>query len=287
MPAFDFKPYFSKLNTYLDLRDLAPNTRKSYLSFLRSYLTWLADLGISPEKASYEDIRNYILYLKNVKGLKNHSINAHTSQIRFFRLYILKQPWDRFEVPTMKFHTTLPEILTLEETLVFIGSMGNLKHKTCVALLYSSGLRVSELCHLRYQDISRKDMRIFISASKNRSERYALLSGKALDILTEYWNHYGRPKGWLFPGAKKDAPIVTYTVSCFIKKHLEHLGWTNHVSAHTFRHSFATHLYERGEDLLTIQNLLGHKSINSTTLYIHLARKGPVQTRSPFDWEVE
>lgn len=282
----DFSPYFEKLNQYLDLRDLAKNTRTSYISFLTSYLTWLAEYSLAPEDASYEDIRRYILHLKKVKGLSNHSINAHTSQIRFFRLYILKQPWDRYEVPTMKYTTPLPEILTLEETRTFIDSMENLKHKACIALLYASGLRVSELCRLRYQDISRKDMSIFISASKNRCERYALLSEKALGILTAYWQGHGCPKGWLFPGQKKGRPICAVTVTNFIERHLQHLGWTTHVTAHTFRHSFATHLYEQGTDLLIIQRLLGHKTIGSTTVYIHLARKGPAQARSPFDAEV-
>lgn len=225
----------------------------------------------------------YILYLKKVKKLSNHSINAHTSQIRFFRLYVLKQTWDKYEVPFMKYTTSLPEILSPEETLLFIDSMKNLKHKACVALMYSAGLRVSELCHLRYQDICRKDMRIFVSASKNRSERYAILSKKALDILTQYWLQHGRPKDWLFPGKKKDSHIVPSTVANSIKDHLQYLGWSRNVSCHTFRHSFATHLYEQGSDLLTIQRLLGHKSIQSTTLYVHLARIGSGQITSPFD----
>lgn len=133
-------------------------------------------MAIQPMDASYDNIRTYILYLKKTKKLSNHSINAHTSQIRFFRLYLLKQPWDRYEVPTMTIKSYLPEVLSVDETMTFINSINDLRLKACVALLYSSGLRLSELCHLRFEDISNKDGRIFIQASKNRSERYATLS---------------------------------------------------------------------------------------------------------------
>lgn len=277
------QPYLNELDYYLELRDLSRNTRKSYQSFLRSYLQWLDAMGLAPAEATFQDIRTYLLFLKHTKSLSNHSINAHAAQIRFFRLYILKQPWDRYEVPTMRINIHLPEVLTLEETLDFIGSIGDLRLKACVALLYSSGLRLSELCHLRYEDIRRKEGRIFISASKNRSERYATLSGSALEILTAYWKRHGRPMGWLFPGRKVDQPVSPRTLGRLVSYHAESLDWSKHISSHTFRHSFATHLYERGVDLLTIQKLLGHRSPNSTTIYIHLSRTGPSHFQNPFD----
>lgn len=268
---------------YLELRDLSPNTKKSYRSFLKSYLEWLDSMGIQPKDASYENIRTYILYLKKTKKLSNHSINAHTSQIRFFRLYLLKQPWDRYEVPAMTIKSYLPEVLSVDETMAFINSINDLRLKACVALLYSSGLRLSELCHLRFEDIHYQDGRIFIRASKNRSERYATLSKKAVLILTKYYYQYGRPRGWLFPNKKGDGPVKSDFFGRLISLHLKSLNWSKHVTAHSFRHAFATHLYESGTDLLTIQKLLGHKSINSTTIYIHLARTGPVNFTNPFD----
>lgn len=275
--------YLSQMDYYLELRDLTKNTRINYKSFLRSYLQWLDTLNINPQDASYNDIRTYLLFLKRTKKLSNHSIRAHSSQIRFFRLFILKQSWDRYEVPTMRINHYLPEIMTLDEVMEFIGSIEDLRLKACVALLYSSGLRLSEVCHLRYKDISRKDGRIFISASKNRSERYATLSSNALEILTEYWKRYGRPMDWLFPSNIETQPICTSRISLLLSQHLKSLNWTKHISAHTFRHSFATHLYESGVDLVTIQKLLGHKSSSSTTIYIHLARTGSSNFRNPFD----
>lgn len=284
MTASIYDPYFKEMDTYLDLRDLAPNTRKNYHSSLKAYLTWLSEtLAVSPEEATYENIRAYLLHLKQICKLSNHSINAHASTIRFFRIYILKQGWSQYEVPRMKYRTKLPLVLSKEETLEFIDSIPNLKHKALIALIYSSGLRISEACSLRYEDIQRKDLRVFIRCTKNRSERYAILSASALDILSDYWRTHGKPRGWLFPGTKPDSHIVNYTASLYISNHVKRIGWTLPVTAHTFRHSFATHLYEQGADLVAIKNLLGHRSLNSTLLYVHLARTGMGKAVSPFD----
>lgn len=285
MHSFDFEPYFTTFNEFLTLRDLAENTRGSYRCFLRSYLSWLDSFhSTRPEDASFSLIRSYVLYLKEVKKLSNRSINAYISQIRFLHLYVLKRSWDKYEVPFMKFNTYLPKVLSSEEVLFFIDSMTNLKHKACIALLYASGLRVSELCHLRYEDVDRKLLRLYIRPSKSRCDRYAILSRNALDILTAYWHSYDKPRGWLFPGTKPDSPIVSFTVSRFLSDHAASLGWSQKINAHLLRHSFATHLYEQGTDLLVIQKLLGHKSINSTTIYVHLASKHPFDIVSPFDF---
>ena len=286
MNSFNFEPYITTFNEYLVIRDLTKNTQKSYNSLLRCYLSYIDTyLKILPEEVSFAQIRSYILYLKNTKKLVNRSINAHLFQVRFFRQYVLKQSWDKYEVPTMKFNTVLPDILSQEEVFSFIDSIPNLKHKACIALLYSSGLRVSELCHLRYKDIDRKNLRLYISSSKSRSDRYTILSPKALDILTQYWFAYNRPKDWLFPGQKPDSPIVSNTVSRFLANHTTFLSWNRGVNAHLLRHCFGTHLYEQGTDLLVIQKLLGHKSINSTTIYVHLAKKNLSDYKSPFDYE--
>lgn len=284
MQNFNTESYFHELDTYLDLRDLSINTRKNYHSSLKAYLNWLSEtLAVSPEDATYDNIRTYLLHLKKNRKLSNHSINAHASTIRFFRIYILKQGWSQVEVPRMKYRTKLPFILSKEEALAFIDSIPNLKHKAFIVLLYSSGLRISEVCSLRYEDIQRKNLRIFIRDTKNRSERYAMLSTSALDILTVYWQTHGKPRGWLFPGRKPDSHIVKDTGSVYIQRHLDRLKWNLPVTAHTFRHSFATHLYEQGTDLVSIKNHLGHRSLNSTLLYVHLARTGMGKAVSPFD----
>lgn len=288
MHSNNHKNIIKTFNEFLTIRDLAKNTIASYNSFLRCYLSWVdTELKIPAEDVSSEQIRKFILYLKKIKKLSNRSINAYISQIKFLQLYVIKRPCSKYDVPYMKFNTYLPNILTKEEVTKFISTIKNLKHKACIALLYSSGLRVSELCHLRYDDIDRKNMRIYVSCSKTRSDRYAILSSKALTILTEYWYAFNQPKQWLFPGTKPDSPIVSFTVSRFLADHASSISWDCKPTAHMMRHSFGTHLYEEGVDLLIIQKLLGHKSINSTTIYINLARDFSSKYKSPFDTEVE
>ena len=162
--------------------------------------------------------------------------------------------------------------------------MTDIKPKAMVALMYSSGLRIGEVCNLRYKDIQRKNMRIHITHGKNRSDRYAILSKQALDILTEYWFACGRPTGYLFPQQRDSSkPIDTFYLSRHIAKHEMELGWSKRITCHSFRHAFGTHLYENGVDLMTIKTLLGHKSLESTAIYVHLAVSGKHTAASPFD----
>lgn len=278
--------YIEHFNQMISLRGLTDHTLKSYTSYLNCYLHYLlTSLNKQPEDVSWDELRHYILFLKDVKHLNPRSINAHISQLRFFYLYVLHKSWDRYQLPFLKFDTFLPEILSQEEVRFFIDTMENLKHKAILSILYSSGLRVGEVCHLKYKDINRKNMTIHISHSKNRSDRYAILSKKALDILTLYWFEFNRPKDWLFPSTWGNGkPIVSNTVSRFISDHEKHLGWEHRISCHTFRHCFGSHLYENGADLLTIKNLLGHKSLNSSTIYVHLGTHGKNAPVSPFDF---
>ena len=125
-------------------------------------------------------------------------MNSCISQLRFFTLYVLHNPWDPYQLPMRKFDTYLPFVPSKEEVTTFISTMPDLKHKAMVALMYSAGLRIGEVCNLMYKDIDRKSMRIHITHGKNRSDRFAILSTQALDILTEYWFAFDKPKDWLF-----------------------------------------------------------------------------------------
>ena len=167
---------------------------------------------------------------------------------------------------------------------MFISTLPTLKQQTMVALMYSAGLRVDEVCNLKYSDINRPSMRIHISKTKNRSDRYAILSQKSLDMLTEYWYAYDRPTDWLFP-AKQDAskPCKTAVLSRQVMEHRKNLGLNPNLNCHSFRHAFGTHLYESGTDLLTIKELLGHKALTSTVIYVHLASFSSRNIKSPFD----
>ena len=277
--------YIEQFLEMASIRGLTANTLISYKSCIKSYLTYFEAIERLPEDVTWEDMRVYLSYLKKCRSLSDRTINAHISIIRFFTEYVLHKPWDRYQLPFRKFDRYLPTVPSQDEARQFIDTLPNLKHKAVVALLYSSGLRVSEVCNLKYSDVSRKDMSIYISRSKSRSDRYALLSQNALDILTQYWRTYGQPQDWLFPSTQNDGKkhIVNFTVNRIVNDHIARLGWSQDLNCHSFRHGFGTHLYENGVDLLTIQRLMGHKSINSTTIYVHLASFRNSSVRSPFD----
>ena len=267
------------------LRGLTDHTMKSYCTYISAYLDFISNtLHKYPSQVRYSDILRFLSVLQEERNLADRTINVAISQIRFFTLYVLHKPWDPTQVPMRKFDTYLPFVPTQEEVCTFISTMTDIKQKAMVAIMYSSGLRIGEVCHLRYEDIQRKNMRIHITHGKNRSDRFAILSKEALDILTQYWFECGRPTGWLFPKQRDSSrPIDTLFLSRHIAKHEEELGWPKRLTCHSFRHAFGTHLYENGVDLMTIKTLMGHKSLNSTTIYVHLAlnpTSGPI---SPFD----
>lgn len=277
--------YLNVFREMISLRGLTSHTVKSYSTYIRSYLDYLqAVLHKQPEEVSWEELRDYVRWLQKERSLSDRSINHCISQLRFFTLYVLHKPWDSSQLPMRRFDTYLPYVPSQKDTWDFIQSFSNLKHKAILSLMYSAGLRVGEVCALRYEDISRSSMRIHICHSKARSDRYAILSSLALQILTDYWFAFGKPAGWLFPKRNHpDQHIVSYTVNQFISAKENELGLKHQLTCHSFRHAFGTHLYENGTDLLTIKALLGHKSLDSTTIYVHLASNGTHNAVSPFD----
>lgn len=280
--SMDFLKRYKKM---ISLRGLTDHTVKSYCTYISAYLDYISNtLHKYPSQVTYNDIRAFLENLQMSRGLSDRTINCAISQIRFFTLYVLHKPWDPTQIPMRKFDTYLPYVPSQEEALYFIDTIPDIKVKAMVALMYSSGLRVGEVCNLRYEDIQGKNKRIHITHGKNRSDRYAILSDKALSVLTNYWFACGKPKGWLFPKQTDDSrPIDTFFVSRHIHAHEEELGWPNRITCHTFRHAFGTHLYENGVDLMTIKTLMGHKSLNSTVLYVHLAVSSKKHPVSPFD----
>lgn len=275
------------LNTYremISLRGLTDHTITSYSTYIRAYLDYLDMLRISPDTSSWQDMRDFVKWIQNDRGLSDRTMNAVISQLRFFRIYVLHQPWDSTQLPRRRFDSYLPFVPSQEEVKQFIFTLPDLKQKAMVAVMYSAGLRIGEVCHLKYQDIERSNMRIHITHGKNRSDRYALLSKLALDILTQYWFAYHKPMNWLFPKQHDaDQPIDTFYLSRHIHEHEQRLGWPWRLTCHSFRHAFGTHLYENGADLMTIKALLGHKSLESTTIYVHLSSNRSGSTCSPFD----
>lgn len=269
----------------ISLRGLTDHTLKNYCTYIRAYLDYITRiLHKSPEEVSWAEMRDYIRWLQKSRSLSDRTINCAISQLRFFTLYVLHKPWDDTQLPMRKFDEYLPYVPSKQDTWTFISTMPGLKQKAMTALMYSSGLRIGEVCSLRYEDVERKNMRLHITHGKNRHDRYAILSKTALDILTQYWFQCGKPMGYLFPKQNgEDRPIDTFFLSRHIHAHEDRLGWERRLTCHSFRHAFGTHLYEDGVDLLTIKALMGHRSLNSTTIYVHLSENGTSRAVSPLD----
>lgn len=272
--------YLQKLQEDLRLKNFAKNTCEDYYRFVKRFLDFT---GKDARSITYADIRKFIFHMMDTENKKASTINTYTAAIRFFFEFSLGYAWDPKKIPKMKKDRYLPVVLTREEVGMLIDSMDNYKHKAITATMYSSGLRVSEVCHLRYEDVSRSKKMIHVSVSKNRQDRYTILSDRNLEILTEYWYRFGRPRGWLFPSPVRDEPLTTATVGSFIRARARALGLPEGVSPHTLRHSFACHALEDGLSHTFIQQLLGHRSPKSTDVYLQMTSKALMGIRSPFD----
>ena len=183
--------YLKLYREMISLRGLTDHTVKSYSTYIRAYLDYLANIiSKSPEDVSWHELRDYIRWIQKERNLADRTINAAISQLRFFTIYVLHKKWDDSQLPMRRFDTYLPYVPTEEQVWHFISTMTDLKQQTMVAIMYSAGLRIGEVCRLRYEDIDRKNMRIHIFHTKGRNDRYAILSQMALDLLTKYWFSY-------------------------------------------------------------------------------------------------
>lgn len=272
--------YLSKLNQDMALKNFTMSTREDYYRYVVRFLDFTGKDAMS---ITYADIRRFIFYMADAQKCKASTINCYTAAIRFFFEYTLGYVWDSKKIPKMKRDRQLPVVLSREQVSLLIDSMENYKHKAIMAVTYSSGLRVSETCRLRYEDILRSGKMIHVAKSKNRQDRYSILSDRCLQILTEYWYRYNRPMGWLFPSTVRDEPLTTSSVEQFMKAHAKRLEFPDGVTPHTLRHSFACHLLEDGVSQTFIQQLLGHRSPNSTNVYLQMTSKALMGIKSPFD----
>ncbi|MCC5912500.1 MAG: site-specific integrase [Clostridiaceae bacterium] len=236
----------------------------------------------SPELLGEDDIREYLYYCITEKKLSEGSVNAIYSGLKFFYTKTLSRGWDLDKLSPMKEPKKLPVVLSQSEVKAILEATTNLQHKAILMTIYSAGLRVKEASNLKISDIASKNMQIIIHSGKRKKDRNTLLSQTNLDILREYWQAY-HPKPFLFPGADKNGSISVRTIQRVFQNSKEKAGIKKAATVHTLRHSFATHLLEAGTDLFHIQRLLGHSSISTTTIYLHLRRMDLLNVVSPLD----
>ena len=275
----------------LSFRDLAEGTIASYQGYMNQFITYVEQElpGKSIPDVSWEDIRAYVRYLKDVRQLNNRTINYHIAQLHDLWNYVLKKDWDRYEVPFLHYDEKLPSVPTVDEVRAIIDSIDNPKHKAEIALLYSSGIRVSELVNLRCGDIYSRKKAIFISKAKNRTQRYAVLSDRAFELLKNYVKSMypnATQSDWLFPGqrSKGQVHIHDQSVRNVFNKACASLGYSEKgFKLHSLRHAFGLHLYEAGTDIISIKEAMGHRSLSSTEVYLTLGIGNGRSVTSPYD----
>ena len=205
-------------------------------------------------------------------GLQRRS-SIYNAAVRFLFAVTLNRTFNPLQIPRQKTPKTLPQVLNRHEIASLLEHCHNRKHKALFALIYGSGLRVSEAAAIKTEHIDSRTMRVFVQGGKGAKDRYTVLSHTAVQLLREYWKAYrpAHPEGWLFPGTSSRTHITAAAISRAFCHALTRAQISKVVSIHSLRHSFATHLLENGVSLLQIKELLGHASIRSTTVYLHLA----------------
>lgn len=280
--------YKETIELYFELKGSPESTQESYYRRMKAFMAYMQKQRKSMEDLNESDIQQYILYLKREKGLSSGTINNYISAVRFFYTYVLQKEWDSRKVPRMRREISFPVIPPKEDVLALINGTTNLKHKAVLMLMYGSGLRVSEVAKLKIRDISSKTMSIRVENTKHNTHRYTILSHQALNVLRDYFKQaFARtaytPNDWLFPGRNKKNHYHVKSIKNTMIKLRNQLGLDPRISAHTLRHCFATHALEDGVNIVLIQQMLGHKSLKTTQLYLHMTSKSMMGIQSPLD----
>jgi site-specific recombinase XerD len=276
-------PLRQKLIDEVQLRGFSIHTQDSYL---RSVAGLARFYHRSPDQIADEEIKAYLLHLLRIKKLAVSSIIVAVSALRFFYGQVLRRPTKAIEeaLPRMKKPVLRPRVYSVQELERLFGCPGlNRKHRALLMTTYAAGLRVSEVCQLRIGDLLSDRHQIHVVQGKGKNDRYTLLSPRLLVELRSYWRIY-RPKDWLFPSkVYPDRPITTDAVLRAFTGAVERVGLPDRGGIHSLRHSFATHLLEAGVDPLSLQRLLGHSSLSTTTTYLHVRQERLDQISSALD----
>ena len=270
--------HLQKMVFEMELRGYAPHTQNHYLGHVKllEKHTNKSALQITPD-----ELKQY-LHDRIKSGIGYSSITISCSAFKLFFNKVLCYNWSDDVIIRPKRPKSLPHILSKDEILSITDQVKNLKHKTILLTTYSSGLRISETLNLRISDIDSVAMLIRVNHGKGNKDRLNILSHGNLKMLRLYWKCY-RPTDLLFPGPIEGKPMSTKTPQTVFQVARKKAGITKPVTIHTLRHSFGSHLLENNTDLRTIQVLMGHSSIATTSIYLHLSTKHISSVKSPLD----
>jgi site-specific recombinase XerD len=262
-----------RLHDELVRRQYAATTTDSYLKIVKAFHR---HAGRRLDRVGPDDLRRYQIFLLEERKLAVGTVVAQIAALRFFFLRVLKRRNMKEDLPYPKRRKRLPVVLSPDEIARLLAGAKNLYHRTLLLTLYGAGLRRSELARLKVRDIDSRRMVLRVEQGKGGRDRDVPLSPTLLAALREYYR-WMRPRTYLFPGTRHgwraDTPITAKVIWEAVQIAARKAGIEKHVSPHTLRHSYATHLLEAGADLRTIQLLLGHADLSHTTVYLHLSRR--------------
>src|SRR3954454_23077378 len=262
--------------------------RKTITTYVGCVARFARHFGKSPEVLGTAEIRSYLLYLTHDTHVASSTYNQALCALKFLYRVTLRKDWGLDGLARSRHQFKLPVVLSVDEVTRFFQAITSLRHRAILMTAYAAGLRISEVLALRTDDIDSQRMVIRVRQGKGSKDRYVMLSPRLLTLLREYWKAHRRrkvyqPGPWLFPGNVPGRPITDGAVYEACEEACRAAGLDKHVTVHTLRHSFATHLLEAGTDLRTIQLLLGHRSLNTTARSVHVATGALQSTPLPRD----
>lgn len=269
-----------RMEEELKLRGCSLRTQKAYVGWVARFAAYHRR---PPEQMGEEQVRAYLVHLLEVQKLSRSTLVQALCALKFFYTHVLHRSC---EVEDLRFprqqKKRLPRVLSELEVRRLLESARNLKEQAMLMTLYGTGLRLSELLHLRIQDIDSSKMQVRVLEGKGAKDRNVVLSQALLEVLRRYFQQY-RPVSWLFYGRTPQQPLDERVVQRMVRGLSQKAGLREGVTTHSLRHSFATHLLEHGTELPYIQQLLGHRNIQTTMLYLRVSPPALRKVSSPLD----
>jgi len=279
---YDIKNYRACPPDYIaKLRELrySKNTLDVYIGMFEEFINYYEEHVIDDITESM--IIEFMRYLVNERHVSTSYQNQSINAIKFYFERVMGGKRNVYIIDRPREEKFLPEVLSEEEVTKILNVTDNIKYKALLMTIYSAGLRISEVRNLKMKDIDSGRMQIRVEQGKGKKDRYTILGVKTLEVLRKYVSFY-KPKEWLFEGRYENQYSIS-SIKDVLRESVLKAGIKKHITVHTLRHSFATHLLEAGTDLRYIQSLLGHESSKTTEIYTHITTKGFEQIKSPLD----
>lgn len=275
--------YLVQFENWLTLSNYAAKTLKCYLGSVRLFWRFCDSRQGDASFSKADAPQIYLLYRFKVQKRSWQTINGDYSALRLFYVHILDRKWELRKLPRPRKQKTLPKVITPQQVLLLIESAVCFKHKVFMTLLYATGLRLGEALRLRVEDVDVAAMQLRVLDGKGHKDRFTLLSPQCLDMLRFHIRAYRPQGGLIFNGKYRGKPWSEKGAQHAFVVARNRAKLPQFVTAHTLRHCFATHLLQSGTDLVTIQQLMGHKHLKTTTRYIHLDHEHFTKINNPAD----